>query len=886
MLTRARVLLSRTLAVFTPRRGDVALNDEIQTHLDLLAEEHMRRGMSPDEARAAARQAFGGVEQVKEICRERRGFPLVQTIAQDVRFGARLLIRERWFTLTAAVTLALGIAATSTVFAIIHAVVLRGLPEDAANRVVHIGTRYGLGDAFRDSQNVSYLDYRDLGQATREFAGIGAFTDATMNVSDDRRAAERFWGTYVSANTFKLLDRHPLVGRDFLPEDDQPGAARVVVLGHRIWTDRYGSDPTIVGQVIRVNTVPSLVIGVMPAGFRFPYMTDLWQPLAMVPGLFEQARNDRRLDAFGRLADRVNLAQARSDLEAIAAPLRREYPATNANIQPTVSPYVEKYIGWQVSLILSALMGAVVVVLLIACVNVANLLLARSASRSREIAIRASLGATRGRIARQLFVESVLLAVVAGVLAFGLSNVGVQLFSGLADQIGRPYWMQFTVDGRVFTFLAAVCLGTSIIFGLAPAFYASKTDAHEALKEGGRTGTVGLGARRWTGVLLVVELAMTVVLVSSAAFYFRSFLAVYRADLVLDTSRLLTMRLTLPDAEYPTPVERADFYRRLEERLASIPAIASATIASTAPWGGASLRELAIDGREPIARVRPPTVAVVTIGSQYFETLGLTLVRGREFVARDGTPGNESAIVNQQFVRLHFPDEEPIGRRIRLTSPNSPGAPSTAVTLVGVSPTVRQRTDGPGPVLYLPHRAEPLAMATLVVRGNADLNGIAALVREEVRTLDPDLPLFDVMSMDRLLAESRWPQRVFGAMFAVFAGVGLALSLVGLYAVTAHSVIQRTREIGVRMALGAQAREVWWLILRRTAVQLGIGLALGLGGAVGVGRFLRRVLQPGAFEPLALVPVALLLVLVALAACLWPARRAARLDPLAALRHE
>ncbi len=250
----------------------------------------------------------------------------------------------------------------------------------------------------------------------------------------------------MSANTFKLLDKHPLIGRDFLPEDDQPGAAHVVVLGHRIWTDRYGSDPTIVGQVIRINAVPSLVIGVMPAGFRFPYMTDLWQPLAMVPGLFEQARNDRRLDAFGRLADRVNLAQARSDLEATAARLRRAYPATNANVQPTVRPYVEKYIGWQVSLILSALMGAVVVVLLIACVNVANLLLARSATRSREIAIRASLGATRGRIVRQLFIESVLLAVVAGVLAFGLSNVGVQLFSGLADQIGRPYWMQFTIE--------------------------------------------------------------------------------------------------------------------------------------------------------------------------------------------------------------------------------------------------------------------------------------------------------------------------------------------------------------------------------------------------------------------------------------------------------
>jgi putative ABC transport system permease protein len=823
---------------------------------------------------------------ISRIYRERRGLPLVETIVQDLRFGARLLIKERWFTLTAAVTLALGIAATSTVFAIMHAVMPRGLPEDAASRVVYIGTRYKAGDSYRDSQNISYLDYLDLQSRARSFTGIGAFTDATMNVSDDRRAAERFRGSYVSANTFRLLAQQPVTGRDFLPQDDRPGAAPVVILGHRLWTDRYGGNPSIVGQVIRINATPTLVVGVMPPEFRFPYMTDLWQPLAQVPGLAERARDDRRLDAFGRLADRVNLEQARSELETIGAGLRREYPDTNANTQSTIGPYVEKYIGWQVRLLLSALMGAVVVVLLIACVNVANLLLARSADRSREIAIRASLGATRGRIVRQLLAEDTLLVLVAGVIGLGFSNVGVQLFSRLADQVGRPYWMEFKIDVRVFAFLAAACLGTTMIFGLAPAIHTSNTISHEVLKEGGRSGTVGRSGRRWTSFLVIVELAMTVVLVSSAAFYGRSFLAVYRADLVMDTSRLLTMRLTLPDGEYATPAHRAAFYRRLEERLASIPAIGSATMASTAPFGGAALRELAIDGRVPITGNQAPTVAVVTVGLRYFETLGLQLVRGRPFVAGDGTPGHETAIVNQQFVRRHFADADPLGHRIRLTSPSAPGSPTTWVTIIGISPSIRQRTDGPGPVVYVPERGEPMASATLIVRSQSEHGSIAALVREEVRSLDPDLPLFDVTPMTRLLAESRWPQRIFGSMFAVFASIGLALSLVGVYAMTAHSVTQRTREIGVRIALGAQAREVWWLILRRTTIQLGIGLGIGLIGALGTGRLLRGVLQPGSSRPIALVPVALLLILVALAAAFWPALRATRMGPLAALRHE
>jgi putative ABC transport system permease protein len=806
----------------------------------------------------------------------------------DLKFAVRLLLKDRWFTLVAASALALGIGVNSTVFTFVNAVLIRGLPFDDPDRIMALGTR----DARNRDRGLSYLEFKDWQAGTHAFAGMAAFQGTTMNVSDEGRAPERFAGPYMSANAFRLIGEKPAIGRDFLPEDDVPGAPPVVLLGNGIWKNRYGSDPAVVGRTIKVNEQPATIIGVMPEGFKFPINADLWVPLVNLAGIADQKREVRNFEVFGRLAPGVTIAQARGELSTIAARLARDFPATNKDISPTVMTFNQRYNGGNIRLVFLTLMGAVGFVLLIACANVANLLLARSANRAREISVRVSLGATRLRIVRQLLVESVLLALISGALGFALSIVGIRLFDAAVADVGKPYWIQFTFDGRVFAFLAAICLGTGVIFGLAPALHVSKTDINEVLKEGGRSGS-GLRARRWTSALIVVELSLTLVLLAGAGFMMRSFLALYRLDLGVDTSHVLTMRLQLPNRKYPTADQRRDFYKRLEDRLAGVGNVHGVTLTSNPPMAGGNARQLVVEGHQPSAGEQPQTVTQVMIGSRYFETLGLQLARGRAFDEVDGTAGHETAIVNQRFVSMFFAREDPIGRRIRLITEVPPGAPIPApavVTIVGVSPTIRQRNFQealPDPVVYVPMRSQSPAFATLMLRANGDPAALTPSIREEVRAIDPDLPLFGIQTMDQQLAQNRWQFTIFGTMFGIFALIALMVSAVGLYAVTAYSVSQRTQEIGVRMALGAQASQVLWLILRSATVQLAIGLAIGLAGAIGVGRLLQSLLvQTGASDPMTLIGITTLLSIVSIVACVWPARRATRLDPVHALRYE
>jgi putative ABC transport system permease protein len=806
----------------------------------------------------------------------------------DLRFAVRLLVKDRWFTAVAVIALALGIGVNATVFTFVNAVLIRGLPFDDPDRIVVVGTR----DARSRDQGSSHPNFEDWRASSRAFAGLAAFSGQTMNVSDEGRPPERFQGPYLSANAFKLIGQQPLLGRDFRPEDDRPGAAAVVIIGNGLWKNRYGSDPAVIGRVINVNGVPSTVIGVMPDGFKFPTNSDLWQPLAQMPQLTEQKRDARNIEVFGRLADGVSVPQAQAEMDTIAAKLAHDYPDTNKGIATKVMTFNDRANGGPIKLVFLSLMGAVAFVLLIACANVANLLLARSAARAREMSVRVSLGASRWRIVRQLLVESVLLSIISGLLGLVLAYLGVRLFDAATQDVGKPYWIKFTMDAQVFAFFAAVCVGTGIVFGLAPALHVSKTDVNEVLKEGGRSGSSGVRARRWTGVLIVAELALTLVLLTGAGLMMRSFLALYRLDVGVETAHLLTMRLALPNQKYPTPDQRRVFYERLDQRLAGIGGVQAATIATNVPLGGGSTRLLAVDGHEPAASELPPTVTQVTIGPRYFETMGLRPLRGRTFDDLDGTPGHDTVIVNQRFVTMHFGAEDPIGRRIKLM-PDGPAAQGPApawATIVAIAPTIRQRNTQetlPDPVVYLPLRAQAPASAILVIRAQRDAAGLTSLAREEVRAIDPDLPLFGIQTLDQQLAQTRWPFRVFGTMFAIFAAIALALSAVGLYAVTAYSVSQRTQEIGVRMALGAQAPQVWWLILRRSIVQMAIGLGLGIGGALGVGKLLESLLvQTGTRDPATLVSIVSLLVLVSLAACFWPARRATRLDPVSALRYE
>jgi putative ABC transport system permease protein len=537
--------------------------------------------------------------------------------------------------------------------------------------------------------------------------------------------------------------------------------------------------------------------------------------------------------------------------------------------------------------ILIVLMSAVVLVLMVGCINVANLSLARSVGRSRELAIRVSLGATRWRIVRQLLAESIVLALAAGTLGFGFALGGVWLFANAVTGITFPYYIRWTIDGRVGVFIGAVCVGTALLIGLLPAVQVSRLAAQRSLKEGA-AATTGVARRRLTTALLSLELALTLVLLAGAGLMMRSFLAVYRADSVVDATRVVTMPVSLPDEKYPTPARRTAAYQRLEARVDGIPGVSSTGFASVIPFSGGPSRQLSVDGRRPPPGESQPIVSYVRIRGRYFETLGLRLLRGRTFIAGDALPGSEGAIVSERLAAMFFSDEDPIGRRICLTTANAMAATAPAcATIVGVSPTVRQQYfQDIDPVVYVADRADSSEMM-LMVRSDSSPNATVPLIRTAVSALDRDIPLNAVMPLDDAMTGSRWGHRVFGGMLTVLALVGLLMGAVGLYAVTAFSVVQRTHEIGVRMALGARSGTVVWLFVKRAALPVGFGIGAGLAGAWGIGRLLQRFLiQTSPTDATVLVGIAALLVAVSFAACFFPARRATRVDPVTALRYE
>lgn len=876
-----RAWLVRLINVFRQARGEREFSAELESHLALHIADNKRAGMTPDEARRRALLALGGAEQTKELHRDARGFPTIESLVQDVRFGVRMMLNNPGFTGMAVLTIAVGIAASNAAFTLTNMVLLRDLPFDRPERLLDVGTV----DAENRGDDLSYLDFLDWQRSTRAFTGLAAYADATMNVGDEQWAPERYLGTYLSAGGFRLIGERPILGRDFITEDDRTGAPPVVIISHSIWRNRYRGDPAMLGRTIRINAQPATVIGVMREGLEFPLNSMVWQPLALMPGIGNQPRDARSLQVFGRLADGVAKEQGLADLSGIASQLAQQYPQTSAGIRPSVGEF-RPGIGGPLYVIFGALMVAVSFVLLIGCVNVANLLLARSASRSREISIRVSLGATRWRIVRQLLIESVLLAICAGVLGLGLSALGVRWLFAQTSELGRSYWMNMTMDGRVFAFLATICLGTAVLFGLAPALHTSKATVTDALRDGGRSGSSGLRTRRWTSTLVIAEVVLTLVLLAGAAATLRSLYHLHLADRIVNTSNLLTMRVRLPDAKYSTPEQRAAFYQRLDDRLRRTGALQSATLTTALPFteGGARGLSIGSTAREP--RERQPVVGLVGIGPGYFETLGLQVMRGRAFVDLDGTTGREAAIVNQRVVERFFPQDDPIGKQITLMLDNR-SAPYS-VTVVGVSPTVRQsQMSEPGPVVYVPYKASPNAAMSLIVRTSLDAGVASSMLREEVRALDADLPVFEIRTMDQVISYMLWLSRVFGTMFAVFAGIALVLAAVGLYAVTAYSVTQRTKEIGIRTALGAQRAQVYWLILRRAAVHVTIGLILGLAGAYSVLGLLRGMLVGRYGQDLVtLAAIAGLLLFVCVVATLEPARRATRLNPVAALRYD
>jgi putative ABC transport system permease protein len=806
----------------------------------------------------------------------------------DLTHGMRLLGKDWGFTLAAVATLSIGIAVNMLVFTLINGALLRDLPFAEPDRIVEIRV-FHRDRPQEPTTGASYLDVLDWRAAVSTFDGLGAADEQTMNVSDEAHPAERFEGAFVSWDTFAMVGVQPVMGRQFRSDDDRPGATPVVMLGHDVWRSRYGSDASIVGRTIRVNGMPAVVIGVMPDDFGFPSTAEIWQPLALLSAEERDDRRYRAFDAFGRLRPGITIEQATADLGRVMRGLATQHPETNEQTEPRLAPF-RIGVGGPIRILFGTLLGAVVFVLLIACANVANLLLARVAGRMREVSIRMSMGASRWRIVRQLLVENLLLAALAGAAGLALSMGGIRLFWSVAQDTHPPYWLRFPFDLRVFGYLAAVCLGTTILFGLLPALQTARTSLVEVLNDATRGATGGRRSRRWSGALIVGQIALTLVLLSGALAVVQNAVALTSQEAGVDTSQLLRLRIDLPATSYGTPEQRIAFYRRLEDRLAGTST--RVALANVPPLAGGRRRAVELSGQA--AAANRLTTTQVTIGDRYFETIGARPVRGRVFVRGEGEPGRGAAIVNERFAATFFPGQDAIGQRIRLSDPVGPGRPvqyaGEWATIVGVAQNVRQRPAQPSefdPVVYVPYTADVVWNMNLLLRADGDLAAAAAAMRAQVSAVDPDLPLFDVRTVDDLLAFQNWGQRVFGTMFGVFASLALVMAAVGLYAVTAYGVSQRTREFGVRVALGAPARHVAWLVARRTSLQVGAGVVLGAIGAVALSRVTPAVVSASrAGDPLFLATVVMFVVAVAALACLLPARRAVRVDPVVALRND
>jgi predicted permease len=803
----------------------------------------------------------------------------------DLKYAFRGLRRSPGFACAAILILALAIAANGAVFTLLNGVLIRDLPFDAPDRIVALGIKH-TGSTQRE-EGISVLELRDWQSSARTFEGIGGYDEQTMNVSDAEHAPERFSGAFVSFNAFALIGHRPLLGRTLEAGDEREGAAAVVVLGWTVWQKRYHGTPDIVGKTIRVNGVPSTVVGVMPEGFGFPLTSEMWRPLS---GLAAEDRNDRQLrllNGFGRLRESMTIEQARADLEGIIASLATTHPGTNQDIAPRVDPF-RSGIGRVFVGLFAAMSGAVAFVLLIACANVANLLLARAATRAHEISVRMSIGASRWRIVRQLLVESLVLAAGAGLLGLLLSAGAIRVFWLYAADTNPPYWLQFPIDWRVFTYLAAVCLATTVLFGLVPALFTARTNVVEALTRG---VTGGRRNQRWSAALVVGQLALTLVLLSGAGAMVRNILNLSATDPGVDTAGLVRLRLDLSAPAYATPDARFTFYRSLDDRLATMQGL-RASIANVPPAIGGALRQLLVDGRPDVEAAMRPTVTMVTIGNRYFDTIGARQIRGRMFGGRDGEPGRGAVIINERFAAMHFGSDDPIGKRIRLAGRGAPASGPRSdtewLTIVGLVANVQQRPPNDGgydPIAYVPLAANAELGVDILVRGSTELAVVSSQVQDQIRAIDPDLPIFDVRTVDDLLAYQRWAQTVFGSMFAIFAAIALAMASVGLYAVTAYAVAQRTREIGLRIALGAGVRHVWWLVTRRASIQVGAGLAIGMTGSIAVLQLLPlQVIRTDGNNSATLFVVAALLVFIAFVACLIPARRALAVNPVETLK--
>ena len=810
------------------------------------------------------------------------------TLLQDLRYGIRMLFRNPGFTIVAVLALTLGIGADTAIFSVVNAVLLRPLPYDESEKLVFLSER----SAVLEGMSISYPNFLDWRQQNNAFESIGVYRSSSYNLTGSGEP-ERLVAGQVSADLFTVLKVNAARGRVFTNDEDKPGATPVVVLSHGLWQRRLGGDPDVIGQTLILDGRSFTVLGVMPPGFLFPSRAEMWTPVgqqAKDPG-WESRGNHPGLYAMARLKPGITVGQARDDMEIVAANLEKQYPDSNTGNRASITPALENVVsGIRTALVV--LLSAVGFVLLIACANVANLLLARATNRQKEMAIRSALGASRVRIVRQLLTESMLLSVAGGTLGLLLAQFGVKLIIAISPN-SIPRSKEIGLDGRVLAFTIAVSVLTGVIFGLAPALQASKPDLNETLKEAGRGST---GRRHiLRSVLVVSEVALTMVLLIGAGLMIRSFYRLQRVDPGFVADNLLTFSVSLPQKKYPEEQRRINFYQQLLQNLSATPGVQSAGMATGLPLGNNGWQSgYWIEGRPQPPQGQRPLTEVAFVSPGYFEAMRMTLLSGRNFTEQDvkppGPPDPQHpsfspptvTIIDEEFARRHWPDGDPVGQQISFWGGKA--------TIVGVVRRVKMEglsTDSNRVQSYYPYLQNPGGSMSIVLRTAGDPSSLANVARQQVLAIDPDQPIYGVQTMGEIWTDSIAPDRLYLMLLGTFALVALVLAGVGIYGVMAYSVTQRTHEIGIRMALGARQSDVLGMVIRQGMTLAVIGLGIGLGGAWLATRLMASLLfGVSATDPMTFAVISLVLAGVALGACFVPARRATKIDPMIALRYE
>ncbi|HEV2490426.1 MAG TPA: ABC transporter permease [Candidatus Acidoferrales bacterium] len=870
--------------LFGKRRADKQLDEEVREYVELLAQEKIKQGMQPVDAKREANMELGGVEQVKEQVREVRTGHFLETLWQDLRYGLRMLRKSPGFAAIAIITLALGIGANTAIFSVVNAVLLSPLPYAQPEQLVTISEAAPQG-----TTGWSFIGFTELRKANHVFSRVCGIAGHALTLTGHGEPAD-VSTIDVTPEIFPLLETKPLLGRIFSPEDNKQGAAPVVILSEALWRSQFGADPRIIGSSAMLDKRSFTVVGVMPAGFRYPPLSDsigIWIPLVQDPlfGSFMPRPGGHWLRVVGRLKPDVTFAQAQAEMDALGAQLDKHAPANDSGWTIRLTPLQQMIVG-NVRSALLVLLGAVGLVLLIACANIANLLLSRATSRTKEIAVRAALGAGRARLVRQLLTESAALGVMGAIAGIALAYWGVEGMSSLLPA-DLPLVNTIRVDSSVLAFALLLSVAASLLFGLGPALMTTDCNFQSALKDATRGSGEGGRGRRARNFLAAAEMGLALALVVAAGLFVRSFTTLTSVNPGFDPERIVMAEVSLPQFQYSKPQQWTAFANDLLARVQASPGMQDSAIGAPLPLADGFINlGFDIEGRPQPPRGLPGTADYATVGPNYFHVMGIPLLRGRLFTLKDSPSAPRVALISETLAQAYFPSQDPLGKRLIFGFPQNGNASREIVGVVGDVRDI-SLSRPPAPMMYVPFAQAPLWGAVVITKTSLSPATAVATIRHAAASIDSDLPVTNTGLLADSLEVSVAQPRFRTLLLSLFGALALVLASAGIFGVISYSVSCRTRELGIRMALGATPEAIRRMVLQEGFRIAASGLAVGLIAALALTRFLKGQLYGiGATDPYAFVGAAILLLIVALAACYMPARRAMRVDPMVALRYE